>query len=215
MFQPCSKIIKSRALGVGPRHPHFLNFPDNFSVDIKVKNYYFRILGLTFGRFRPASETTVTSRWKNRMLEWTAPLNPSFRFPCFPRKVVWGHTSGTQKVVLEDSAGTHRYQGDHSYGEGLSPVYLTRNRCLYWKEGKLRKSGLQNPSVLSTPQPKYTKLKTGACYPEHEHEEMKQKMSSRDKAFSLGVKWVTLELREGEQNANIYIIITNLIIISK
>lgn len=69
MFQPCSKIIKSRALGVGPRHPHFLNFPDNFSVDIKVKNYYFGILGLTFGRFRPASETTVASRWKNGMLE--------------------------------------------------------------------------------------------------------------------------------------------------
>lgn len=108
MFQPCSKITQSRALGVRPRHPHFLNFPDNFSVDIKVKNYYFRILRLTFGRFRPASETTVTSRWKNRMLEWTAPLNPSFRFPCFHRKVIWGHTSGTQKVVLEDGAGTHR-----------------------------------------------------------------------------------------------------------
>ena len=46
-------------------------------------------------------------------------------------------------------------------------------------------------------------------------EEMKQKMSSRGKAFSLGVKWVILELREGEQNANIYKIITNLIIISE
>ena len=49
MLQPHSKIIQSRAMGVGPRHPHFLNFPDNFSVDVKVKNYYFRIIGLTFG----------------------------------------------------------------------------------------------------------------------------------------------------------------------
>lgn len=35
----------------------------------KVKSYYFRIIGLTFGRFGVASESNGTSRWKNRMLE--------------------------------------------------------------------------------------------------------------------------------------------------
>lgn len=45
-------------------------------------------------------------------------------------------------------------------------------------------------------------------------EEMKQK-EQQGEGILFGVKWVTLELREGEQNANIYTIITNLIIISK